>query len=147
MAFCKLRSGSNYVEKMKSNVPVQLKNCKRTSGDATRLLPKISSDTVVTLPRQGIRLFSGHLQGTSRCDSQHLLAKYLTWMCKLCKYTNLFVFSCTFLLSRESDHSAIRARLGVASHLSTTPRWESLLSAFFNGTTSKLDGLFSTLAL
>ena len=33
-------------------------------------------------------------------------------------------FSCIFiLLSRESDQCAIRARLGVASHLSTTPRW------------------------
>ena len=32
--------------------------------------------------------------------------------------------SCQFiLLSRESDQCAIRARLGVASHLSTTPRW------------------------
>ena len=32
--------------------------------------------------------------------------------------------SCIFiLLSRESDQCIIRARLGVASHLSTTPRW------------------------
>ena len=30
----------------------------------------------------------------------------------------LFIF-----LSRESDQCAIRARLGVAGHLSTTPRW------------------------
>ena len=36
----------------------------------------------------------------------------------------LFLFSCIFiLLSRESDQCAIRARLGVAGHLSTTPRW------------------------
>ena len=36
----------------------------------------------------------------------------------------LFFFSCIFILiSRESDQCAIRARLGVASHLSTTPRW------------------------
>ena len=36
----------------------------------------------------------------------------------------LFLFSCIFiLLSRESDQCAMRARLGVASHLSTTPRW------------------------
>ena len=35
-----------------------------------------------------------------------------------------FVFSCIFIfLSRESDQCAIRARLGVAGHLSTTPRW------------------------
>ena len=27
------------------------------------------------------------------------------------------------LLSRESNQCAVRARLGVASHLSTTPRW------------------------
>ena len=36
----------------------------------------------------------------------------------------VYLFSGTFiLLSRESDQSAIRARLGVASHLSTSPRW------------------------
>ena len=35
-----------------------------------------------------------------------------------------YLFSCIFiLLSRESDQSAVRADLGVASHLSTTPRW------------------------
>ena len=35
-----------------------------------------------------------------------------------------FLFSRIFiLLSRESDQWAVRARLGVASHLSTTPRW------------------------
>ena len=32
--------------------------------------------------------------------------------------------SCIFiLLSQESDQCATRARLGIASHLSTTPRW------------------------
>ena len=37
-----------------------------------------------------------------------------------------FLFSCVFIfLSRESDQCAIRARLGVASHLSTTPRWRN----------------------
>ena len=36
---------------------------------------------------------------------------------------SIFLFSRIFtLLSRESDQCAIRARLGVASHLSTTPR-------------------------
>ena len=35
---------------------------------------------------------------------------------------NLLVSSIFILLSRESDQCAIRARLGVASHLSTTPR-------------------------
>ena len=35
-----------------------------------------------------------------------------------------FTFSYIFiLLSRESNQCAIRARLGVASHLFTTPRW------------------------
>ena len=35
-----------------------------------------------------------------------------------------FVFSCIFiLLSRENYQCAIPARLGVASHLATTPRW------------------------
>ena len=28
-----------------------------------------------------------------------------------------------FILSRESDQCAIRARLGVAGHLSTPPKW------------------------
>ena len=40
----------------------------------------------------------------------------------------LFLFSCIFiLLSRDtgSNQCAIRARLGVAGHLSTTPRWQS----------------------
>ena len=37
---------------------------------------------------------------------------------------DLIVVSGIFiLLSRESDQCAIQARLGVASHLSTTPRW------------------------
>ena len=36
----------------------------------------------------------------------------------------IYLFSYIFiLLSRASDQSAIRAHLGVASHLSTTPRW------------------------
>ena len=41
-------------------------------------------------------------------------------------YTHILFFhkdALFILLSRESDQSAIRARLGVASHLSTTPRW------------------------
>ena len=39
----------------------------------------------------------------------------------------LFIFNCIFiLLSRESDQCAIPAHLGVASHLSTTPRWGNL---------------------
>ena len=58
----------------------------------------------------------------------------------------MFVFCCVFiLLSRESDQCAVRARLGVASHLSTTPRWGIPLSAFSNGTTSKIADLFSAL--
>ena len=36
--------------------------------------------------------------------------------------------------------SAVRARLGVAGHLTTTLRWGIPLSAFPNGTTSKLAG-------
>ena len=62
--------------------------------------------------------------------------------------TNSKLVSCIFiLLSRESDQCAIIARLGVAGHLSTTPRWGISLSAFPNGSTSKLAGLFSTLSL
>ena len=44
--------------------------------------------------------------------------------CEILLHLLTFLFSCIFiLLSRESDQCAIRARLGVASHLSTTPRW------------------------
>ena len=43
------------------------------------------------------------------------------------KWFDIYLFSlfnCIFiLLSRESDQCAIRARLGVTGHLSTTPRW------------------------
>ena len=57
-------------------------------------------------------------------------------------------FGCIFIfLSQESNQCAIRARLGVARHMSTTPRWGIPLSAFPNGTTGKLFGLFSTLSL
>ena len=43
----------------------------------------------------------------------------------------LFVFSCAFiLLSQESDQCAIRARLGVAGYLSTTPRWGNPTNCF-----------------
>ena len=42
----------------------------------------------------------------------------------ICDSGIFYLFSCIFvLLSRESDQCAIRARLGVAGHLSTTPRW------------------------
>ena len=63
------------------------------------------------LPREQ----AGFRQGRSTVDQTVLL-------------TNIsrthFIFSCIFiLLSRESDQCAIRARLGVAGHLSTTPRW------------------------
>ena len=41
-------------------------------------------------------------------------------------YYFLFIYLVTYfiLLSRESDQSAIRTRLEVASHLSATPRWD-----------------------
>ena len=36
------------------------------------------------------------------------------------------LFNCILiLLSRDSDQCAVRARLGVAGHLSTTPRWRN----------------------
>ena len=45
---------------------------------------------------------------------------------KLQHFVFFFVFSCIFiLLSQENDQCTIRARLGVASHLSTTSRWEN----------------------
>ena len=40
-------------------------------------------------------------------------------------YYCLFVCCKFILLLRESDQCVIRARLGVASHLSTTPRWRN----------------------
>ena len=61
---------------------------------------------------------------------------------------NFIYFSCIFiLLSRESDQCAIRARLGVARHLSTTPWWGNPAKCLPNCATSKLAGLFSTLSL
>ena len=52
------------------------------------------------------------------CECLHFLAVLVASM------ISFFSFSCIFiLLSRESDQCAIRARLGVAGHLSTTPRW------------------------
>ena len=41
-----------------------------------------------------------------------------------CFFVFFYLVSCIFiLLSPESDQCAIRARLGVANPLSTTPRW------------------------
>ena len=57
---------------------------------------------------------------------------------------SVYFFCCIFNLSRESDQWAMGARLGVAGHLYTTPKWGIPLSAFPNCTTSKLAGLFST---
>ena len=55
--------------------------------------------------------------------------KFFKFKTKIMNYNSTYIMkgglvSCIFiLLSRESDQCAIRARLGVASHLSTTPRW------------------------
>ena len=46
------------------------------------------------------------------------------------------------LLPRESDQCAIRARLGVANHLSTTPRLGNPAKCLSNGTISKVAELF-----
>ena len=63
-------------------------------------------------------------------------------------FGSFYVFSNIFiLLSRESDQCAIRARLGVTGHLSTTPRWGNPAKCFSNGTTNKLAGLFSALSI
>ena len=54
-------------------------------------------------------------------------------------------FSCAFIFYHEKAIKVLqRARSGVARHLSTTSRWEILLSAFPNGTVNKSAGLFST---
>ena len=39
------------------------------------------------------------------------------------KFVFLYLVAYLFSISRESDQCAMRARLGVAGHLSTTPRW------------------------
>ena len=58
-----------------------------------------------------------------------------------------YIFSRIFiLLSQESDQSAITSSLR-SNHLSGTLSWETQISAFRNGTRSKLAGLFSTLFL
>ena len=52
-----------------------------------------------------------------------VITRWATWF-RAALYYFIYLFSCMFiLLSRESDQCAIRARLVVASHLSTTPRW------------------------
>ena len=65
---------------------------------------------------------------------------------KLYIYVFFYLFSCIILLSRESNQCVIRARLGVTSHLSTTPKRGIPPSVFPNGTTDQLAGLFSALS-
>ena len=62
---------------------------------------------------------------------------------------NQFVFRCilSFPYLEKVIKVLQRARLGDASRLSATPSWGFPLSAFPNGATSKLAGLFSTLSL
>ena len=62
-------------------------------------------------------------------------------------YYYSFFIGIFILLSRESDQCAVRARLGVAGHLSTTLRWGIPLGAFPNGTTSELAGLLHAVPL
>ena len=64
----------------------------------------------------------------------------------------IFAFFLYFVAYLFSYHEkAIKtlygARLGVASHLFTTPKWGIPLSVFSNSTTDKLAGLFFTLSL
>ena len=64
----------------------------------------------------------GQYRGTYSC--QNPAQKIYIACIARCRKQSLVIVSCIFiLLSRESDQCAIRARLGVASHLSTTPRW------------------------
>ena len=53
----------------------------------------------------------------------------------IAKFMCIFLkFSCIFILiSRVSDQSAIRARLGVAGHLSTTPRLGNTVKCLSQG--------------
>ena len=96
---------------------------------------------------QSIDILSGDLSFYAVSSSASI-----TLEIQLVDFPSFFLFSCIFiLLTRKSDQSAIRVRLGVArlggaGHLSTTPRWGNSVSAFPNGTASKLAGLFSTLS-
>ena len=47
-------------------------------------------------------------------------------LCQREQINSLLLLLLFILLSRESDQCAIRARLGVAGHLSITPRWGNL---------------------
>ena len=78
-----------------------------------------------------------------------LIAKYVVdGIYRVSIFVSFLVFSCIFILvSRESDQCAVRARLGVAGHLSITPRWGILVSDYPNGSASKLGGFFFTLSL
>ena len=59
-----------------------------------------------------------------------------------------FLFTACLSFHRVKAIKALqRACLGVAGHLSTTPRWGIPLRAFPTATTTKLAGLFSTLFL
>ena len=60
-----------------------------------------------------------------------LLAAWRSGLERRFFFIYVILFSCIFiLLSLESDQCAIRARLGVASHLSTTPRWGNPAKCF-----------------
>ena len=85
-----------------------------------------------------IALFSGTALFWAICP--HQLLRYIH------PSEFVFAFSCIFiLLSRKSDQCAMQAGLGVASHLSTTHRWEIAISVVLKGTTS-LTGLFFTMS-
>ena len=62
------------------------------------------------------------------------------------KITTTIIIGIFILLSRESDQCAIRARSGVAGHLSTTLRWRNSVKPFPTAQQVNLPA-FSTLPL
>ena len=67
---------------------------------------------------------------TQRAFSKCRFIRYITKFLHFFFFFFLF-FCCIFiLLSQENDQCAIQARLGVANHLSTTPRWGNPAECF-----------------
>ena len=56
---------------------------------------------------------------------------YLQTIAKRKNITHFFFICSIFILSRESDQCATQAHLGVASHLSTIPRWGNPAKCLF----------------
>ena len=95
----------------------------KTSAKKTALLKSCIKDDVSS-QRETKRYLVGLCE--TRFVERHVSipVKHSKLRQKIFEFVFFFVFCCIFiLLSRESDQCAIRARLGVAGHLSIIPRW------------------------